>query len=91
MLHGRPRSVGSSARARGGAGVAEAHEARERARGRGGGAVGECSWWGKGGLRAGKDGKGEELFCVGAGGMGVGGPETSHGTSGGFGPALVMA
>ena len=25
------------------------------------------------------------------GGMGVGGPETSHGTSGGFGPALVMA
>jgi len=39
-----------------------------------------------GGLRTGK-----ELFCAGAGGGRVGGPETSHGASGGFGPALMMA
>ena len=30
-------------------------------------------------MRAGKDGKGEELFCAGAGGGRVGGSETSHG------------
>ena len=55
------------------------------ARGRGGGAVGDCSWWEGFFLRTGKEGMGEELFCASAGGGRVGGPETSHGASGGFG------